>query len=58
MSRKVIRYTANSVSRNSLPNRRYVETDAYLLYNGGCEEFEDLADYMPRQHMIKAVRIA
>lgn len=56
--RKVIRKSAVKVSHNTLPSRREFETDAFINYNGGCEEYEDIADYLPRRSPILAVRLA
>jgi hypothetical protein len=45
------------------PIRKYDDNfitanNADIVYNGGCEEYEDIADYIPRSHPVKGVVIA
>lgn len=50
-NRKNTRYPASVITQ------KISEVDTFLLYNGGPEEYEDLADYY-RGGPTKAVRLA
>ncbi|MNV07206.1 hypothetical protein D3C71_976260 [compost metagenome] len=55
---KYLRSKTHKVSEFSEIDRKR-PSDAFLLYNGSYEEYEDAADYLPYgSAVMKAVRIA
>jgi hypothetical protein len=55
---KCIRNSLNEVSRNHNEFEKILINDPNYLYEGGCEDYEDPADYTVPRSVPKGVRIA